>query len=102
MLRSVTNFDDAITRAVHTVNLSLFRVSTDPTGCFRYKVELDNNNVVRLTDYARNQTFQRSLQGGGPWTPSAQHFSPGLRAFVRAAFPYQALDGPRVSGNTPG
>lgn len=88
VLRSVLNFDEAITKPVHTANKSIFRVTTDRTGAFLYKVELVHGSRVVLNDYGRGQTFSKAL--GEAWTNAdLERFSSGLKAFLREAFVYK-------------
>lgn len=81
VLRGVTNFDQSITRAVHGINNSLFRTSTDSGGRFLFKAELKDDDSVQLTDYRDKTLYSR--QPSGEWTPSNPPTDADMRRFLR-------------------
>lgn len=85
VLRGIVNFDASVTRAVHGINKSLFRTATDRKGRFLFKLELNPDDSVEVTDYRDNKVFKRPLAPGGRWSPAAgPPRDPDMRRFLRA------------------
>lgn len=61
-LRSINNFDESVTRQVHTKNTSLFRQDTKKDGSFQYRLNLLGNNTANFVNYTKKTEKKFNLE----------------------------------------